>query len=476
MLHIFLKKKHILFICFFVFLPESQAQLDLSFGYSSYLTHTDLEGQFNHYVDLGLDFKSYKDFDSWSYGAEVTSLFFLDESNQHYLSVPDLFVAYYLPNIVGDYNFSFALGNQKKLYSKGVQKKSETGQTSTESWSFMDEIWGLGLWQGRINWDYFQSKQKGLVGSFFTIEKGKWLFTLFLSGLFFPDQEPYVDINKGDIQSRSRWFISPQSNFVIFSQRFEALYWLQKPYLKNVILNDSLAVRLRFGSQDSDWFSLAYAYKPINQTYFKIDGGFSIDKKAVNSIIQYQSFKHSLISMDFGLKRDFFKTVFSVIHEVPRRPKVPEDWIVPVLPQALFFSSHFELNFEKYFFPIQLIRFNFIYSQFVNPKNTELEKDNQISLDLNVNRFKLYHGFALSAYSRQFTWKSQSFLVGVSYWHSIPEKGDWLNASFKWHFTSHFSLESDINILGVGNTKKQGFFNSYKHNDRVRVKVVYEIN
>ena len=472
-MRVFLKRWCIFFLCFLAFLSESQAQLELSSGYSSYITSTDLKGKLDHYVDVGLDFKYYESFNSWSYGTEINSLFFLDESNQHYLSISDLFVSYDLSNVLGGYNFNFILGSYK--YNKEAQKGNGEKQISSESWSFMDEIWHLGLWQSRINWDYFQPRQKGLVGSFFTVEKNEWLFTLFLSGLFFPDQEPYIDINNGNIQSRSRWFIPPQSNFVIFDQRIEALYWLQKPYLKNVILNDSVAIRFRFGSQENDWFSLAYAYKPVNQTYFRIDGGFSIDEKAVNSVVQYQSFKHSLISMDFGFKRDFFRTVFSVIHEIPLRPEVPEDWIVPVLPKALFFSSHVEFDFQKYLFPVELLKFSFLYSRFVRSSDTNFDENTQISLDLNINRFKLYYGFAISAYSRNFTWKSQSFLMGVSYWYSIPEKGGWLHASFKWRFASQFVFTSDIDILGA-DSNKQGFFNSYKQNDRIRVKVIYEIN
>ena len=478
-LSIYFKKKNILFLVFLFFLSGAQAELDMSFGYSAYITHTDLEGQLNHYIDIGLDFKYHDSVDSWFYGIEAVSLFSLDESNQNYLAIPDLFFAYSKPNIFSGYNFNFVLGRQKRINNTEIQQNSEENskKMTTESWSFMDEIWGLGLWQSRVNWDYFQSEQQGLIGSFFTIEKNKWLLTLFLSGFFLPDHTPAVDITKGEISSGSRWFIPPQSEFIIFSQRIEAFYWLQKPYLKNVILNDSIAARFRFGSHDNQWFSLAYAYKPVNQIYFKIDGGFSIDEKAVKSIIHYQSFKHSLVSLDFGLKKNILKTVFSVTQEVPRRPQVPEDWIVPVLPKTLFFSSHFELNFKKYHLPIELLNVNFLYSQFVSQKNEAVSNTgDQLELDMNINRFKLHYGFALSAYSRCFQWKNQSFSMGLSYWYSIPEKGGWLNTSLKWRISPHLILESGIDILGAYDTKKKSFFNSYRQNDRIKIKVVYVID
>ncbi len=405
----------------------------------------------------------------------------MDESNQNYITAPNLFMGYVLSEVLNGYDFNFVLGRQTGLNNIIKPEKPESGANSrwfsSESWSVMDEVWQLGLWEGRINWDYLESEQKGLTGAFFTIGKERWLFTLFLSGLFMPDQGPSVEIKEGEVKSANRWFIPPQSEFVLFSQKIEAFYWLRKPYLKNVVLNDSVSARFRFGSKDSEWFSLAYGYKPVNQIYFKVDGGFSIDKKAVNSVIHYQSFKHSLFSVDFGVKKDILKTVFSVTQEVPRRPQVPKDWIVPVLPQALFFSTYMELNFGKYHWPIQSLNVNFLYSRFMEQKDhTDSVGSDSLELDMNVNRFKLYRGFSVSVHSKEFHWKKQAFSFGVSYWHSLPEEGGWLNTFLKWHITPHWVVESKLDILGANNIKQNSFFNSYKHNDRVKIKVTYLID
>ena len=106
-------------------------------------------------------------------------------------------------------------------------------------------------------------------------------------------------------------------------------------------------MRFSFGNRGDQWFNLAYAYKPVNQTYFKVDGSFSINKKAIDTNIYYQSFKHSLVSMDFGLKRSIFTSVLSVTQESPHRPYVPENWIVPTLPMGVFASSYFKLDLKK---------------------------------------------------------------------------------------------------------------------------------
>ena len=473
---IFFKKRYLFFLIFF--LCKAQAQLDLSFGYSSYITRTDLERQLSHYMDVGLDFKYYGGFNPLFYGVELMSLFSVDKSNQNYLSVSDLFIAYELSDVLDGYSFNFVLGRQKRLNETGIQKGDEARfmQVPSESWSFMDEIWNLGLWEGRANWDYLKPRQTGLIGSFFTVTKNQWLFTLFLSGFFLPDLGPSVDVTNGVVSSGSRWFLPPQSEFILFSQRVEAFYWLQKPYLKNVVLNDSVAARFRFGNQDEQWFSLAYAYKPVNQIYFKVDGNFLIDKKAVSTSIHYQSFKHSLISMDFGMKKNVFKTVLSLTQEKPYRPEVSKGWIVPVLPGAIFFSSYIEINLKKYHLPVQLLNFKFLYSHFSGEEEVVSNGEGQLALDLNINRFRLYHGVAFSAYSRDFQWKDQSFSIGLSYWYSIPEKGGWLNTSVQWHIKPHLIIKSELDILGANDTKKQSFFNSYKQNDRITIKMIYAIN
>ena len=473
----FFNKNYMLFwLSFFYLSPLAQARLDMSLESSSYITPTDLKGQLDHYIDVGIGFKSQRYFDTWFYGMEFTSLFSLDKSDQKYLDVPDLFIGYKWSNALNGYNFNFVIGRQKRLNNMEIREEDkDSPPPSVESWSFMDEIWDLGLWQGRTNWDYLHPGQLGLIGSFFTVSKNQWLMTLFLSGLFLPEQGPAVDIKNGIISSGSRWFVAPQSEFVFFSQRFEALYWAKRPYLKDVVLNDSVAFRFRFGKKEDQWFGLAYAYKPVNQIFFKIDGGFSINKKAVDSYIYYQSFKHSLISIDFGMRKSVFNTVFSVTGEVPRRPKLPENWIVPVLPDTLFFSSHIEMDLKKYHLLLKSLTFNFLYSRVIE-EDQSARKEGQLELDLNINRFKLHRGFSLSAYSKEFALGNHLLSINVGYWYSIPEKGGWLHTSVRWRINPNIILESKLDILGAeSDTTKDDFFKLYSQNDRVQFKVVYVI-
>ena len=452
-------------------------QFKLSVGQTSYLTKASSEQKLNHYTDIGMSFDKYLYSQDWFYGIQARSLFYVDGSNQNYISIPDLFVGYEFNR--DQYYFNVVLGRQKRsktfLYQKNKRESDKSLTIQPEPWSFMDEIWLLGLWQGQIQWDLLSIEEQGLVGSFFTVQKNDFSLTVFLSGLFIPNSTNVVKISpKGELYSNSRWFAPLSSNFVAFNRRIEALYWIKKPYLKNILLNDSIALRLRFGDMNKQWFSMAYAYKPINQTYFKIDSKFAINKTAIDNFIHYHAFKHSLVSMDVGMKNAFLTSVLSVTQEIPSTLKVPEDWIAPVLPQVLFLSAYFQLSLKQYPLLLDNLEFQLLYSKFFQ-KMKRTERTNQLRLNLTANRFKMHEGFALSATTQKLRWKNQALSLKTGYWYSFDVQGGWLHAELKWNISSHLSLFAGVDILGTEDNKKESFFNTYKQNDRIIVRAAYAI-
>ncbi len=470
-----------LFLFFLFFSFRARANLELSLENFSYITATDFESQLDSYTNIGLNFTHFGFQNHWFYGGEFLASFAVDDSRQNYLSIPDLFVGYEFVDIFSSYQLNFVFGRQKRSSNIYPQKRESEAFVNIypHPWSFLDEKWELGLWQGRMNWDYFLTEPTGLSGFFLTLGKDLWTLTFYLSGIFFPDQSPSIDITpKGEIYSSSRWFTPPQDELVIFNRRVETFYWLKKPYLKNVILNDSVAFRFLFGDIKDQWFNLSYAYKPVNQTYFKIDGNLSIDddKSSVANSIRYESFKHSLLSIDFGLENDFFTGVASIVQEHPIPPKVSENWIIPSLPDAFFFSTYVKLDLKELSIPIDTIELNYLYSRFVEPKKSVSDTLKQLEKTFKAKRFKLNHGLSLSIHSSPLQFKKDQFISArLSYWYSIPDQGAWLNASLRWRFHTHFVLESQLDIIGANKSTPVSFFNTYRQNDRVGMKVIYEI-
>ena len=451
---------------------------DLSLNYHYYMTPTHIKNTLNQYTSFKLNAKYHHHSGSLFYGAQGMGEFFIDISNQKYMAAPNLFFGYKLPDI-NNYSINLIVGRYQQSMSILYEDQKSTQNpwdTQPEFWSVMDEIWEMGIWQSQINWDYLSPKGQGLIGTpLLNIKKDPWMLTLFLSGLSVPDHGPAVDITpKGRIQSGSRWFIPPKSNFVLFNQRIDTLYWLDTLYIKQILLNDSVAIRFRFGDIHKQWMSMAYANKPINQIYFTADSGFSINETTINNVIYYQPFDHSVFSIDFGVRESWGWLVLSVIQEHPRPKQVARHQIIPVLPNTILFSSHLRINTSPYLFT-KYINFNAIYSQMSTDHQTANNKiTDQLSQAIPNNRFKLHRGFSVSAKSKNIPIGTQSVCFNIRYWHSLPEEGNWLHSSLQWNITPRLHIKGGMDILGAARDK--GFFYTYRHNDRITMQVSYAIN
>ena len=466
------RKKIFLILCL---CPSVYGQIQLSAGHSFYITKTSLEGQLNQYTNIGVQAEQYGHQKHWFYGGYGKALFFIDSSNQNYISVPDLFAGYELD--IDKYQFNLVLGRQKRsknfLYQEEKRASEKSALIFPEPWSFMDEVWGLGLWQSQIQWDHFLIEEQGLPGIFFTIQREQLSLTVFLSGLFIPNSTAVVEVTpKGEIYSKSRWFSPLQSDFMAFNQRIESLYWIQQPYLKSVLLNDTLAFRLRFGDMNKHWFNLAYAYKPINEIYFKIDSKFAIHETAVSNSIHYHLFNHSLVSIDLGFKNTWLTSVLSVTQETPYPSKVPEDWLAVSLPNGLFLSAHFQWSMKQHPWILDHIELNFLYSHFLHKA---VDSSNQLGLSLSTWRFRLHKGFSVFAETKPVEWGRQAFSLKTGYWYSVDERGGWINAELIWRITSQLLVTARLDILGAEDHEKESFFNTYRHNDRIAARLIYVI-
>ena len=425
-------------------------------------------------MDISLDFQNFHSEKSWFYGLHALTVFALDDSRGHYLSTPNLFIGYEVPNLFPGYHFNFVVGRQKRTV-QGFRQKTHP-LTHPEPFSFMDDIWQLGLWQGRLNWDYLLTRPKGLTGAFFTVEKELWSMTLFLSGVFLPDHEPVVDISpRGDIYSKNRWFNPLQSDFVIFNRRIEAFYWMEKPYLKNILLNESFAFRFRFGHPQKQWVNLAYAFKPINQTYFKIDGQFSINEDSLNHFIHYQAFKHYLISLDSGIRHQDFEVVLSVTQELPSQAEASELWAVPIIADTLFVSTHFRMDLKNLTWFLDFVELNGIYSFFSHSETNQNRLENNMDFHLTAARFRMHSGVAASVAGSFWKKNNQALKWLIRYHHSLPEQGDWLQVALRWYINKKWRVESYVDILGSLQDRKDSFFNIYRQNDRLRFQVVHSL-
>jgi hypothetical protein len=142
-------------------------------------------------------------------------------------------------------------------------------------WSTVDSTWGLGKFNNRKNFDFFDPGQEGLLGLEYENRSTNGFFwKAFGSGLYVPEMNPGLDINKSKktITSRNPWANAPASTAVITDgQPAERInYIVDYPQLSEVIFRYSVGVNA--GWENKNWVADGFVMrKPENQLSTKVN-------------------------------------------------------------------------------------------------------------------------------------------------------------------------------------------------------------
>jgi hypothetical protein len=147
------------------------------------------------------------------------------------------------------------------------------------TWSELDKVWALGLWQPRFMADGLRPIEVGLTGFQVSVRPRKTLeFTAFLSPIFIPERGTQVNFRKSQLtRGDSPWFLPPPTEVSLFGKKTEIDYKLANFNESEIVFNPSLVFQTRIGEEDRGlWSTVSYAYKPRNQlsalyhTYLKL--------------------------------------------------------------------------------------------------------------------------------------------------------------------------------------------------------------
>ena len=440
------------------FSPESAVHFKVYTDSRFYISPKSYPEQSKAYVNTGGGFYLNKTYQHWFYDIHTKMQISQDRSGQDYLSIPSFNIGFHIKDIhkISHLNFiAVSFGRYKK------------------QWSWIDRYWNLGLWNPQNLYDYFHPFDLGITGSALTLKGDSWSLTNLVGGLFFPHQQPSMATNKkGEFQPQSRWHTPPSSSIWMFNQNIDAYYWMKKPYLQNVLLQSSYLTQLFFGDIEDRWVSASYAYKPINQIYFRVTSGFSIEKSSVNSFIHYHPLKHHLSSIESGFTLGSWKFYLGILDERVGVIHLPVNWIAPPVPNAIFASASTAKHFHSGFLKNQFIRLSYLTSWFRGIHNRTLiggDLESMIALD----RFKMKEGFSLD-WQAQFLYnKKQKLISLLQYWFSLDQRGGWLSWSLIYHFSPQTWMHFECNILGLESSSQDGFFGQYANNDRIAIGVRY---
>ena len=169
------------------------------------------------------------------------------------------------------------------------------------AWSNIDQSWGLGKINNRKNFDGFMPGQEGLVGIAYENRSSNGIFwKVFGSGLYVPETNPSLDIDKSDntISSRNPWAKPPAATTNIGEGPIPIQYIVDYPSISDVIYRYSLGVNI--GWEHKNWVADGYFIrKPENQISTNVEVALAGDSKSVKAFVKPEFYYHDVFGGNF---------------------------------------------------------------------------------------------------------------------------------------------------------------------------------
>ncbi|WPU64686.1 hypothetical protein [Peredibacter starrii] len=195
-------------------------------------------------------------------------------------------------------------------------------------WSTVDAVWGFGKVNNRRNFDYFLPGQEGLIGLAYERKSSNGMrYRTFLSGLYVPETNPPLDIDKKDktITSRSPWADPPASSTVYQGVPMKINYDVDYPQINEVIYRYTIGANL--GYESKHWVADTFIMrKPENQLTADVDVNVDIVGKVINANVAPKFYYHDVYGSTLKYRNLDFEMYVSGIAVRPQtNPDVQED-------------------------------------------------------------------------------------------------------------------------------------------------------
>lgn len=165
------------------------------------------------------------------------------------------------------------------------------------SWSEVDRTWGFGKLNNRRNFDYFTPGQEGLIGlQYERRSSNNMRYRTFVSGLYIPEMNPSLDINKGDrsITSKHPWADVPATTAEYKGKTFAVQYDVDYPSLSEVIYRYTIGANI--GYESKHWVMDNFVMrKPENSTTPEVGVKINNIEKTVTASITPKFFYHDIV-------------------------------------------------------------------------------------------------------------------------------------------------------------------------------------
>lgn len=164
-------------------------------------------------------------------------------------------------------------------------------------WSAVDTVWGFGKLNNRKNFDYFTPDQEGLIGLLYERKSSNGMrYRAFVSGLYVPETNPSLDIDKDDgtITSRHPWADAPARTTVVDGVRMDVKYEVDYPEISDVIYRYTVGANI--GWESKHWVMDNFVIrKPENNITPDVEVNVDFVTNVVNAQIDPRFYYHDIV-------------------------------------------------------------------------------------------------------------------------------------------------------------------------------------
>lgn len=200
-----------------------------------------------------------------------------------------------------------ALINDQSLTMYSIQEAFVGGNITSKDhvkvgrqilpWSAVDSTWGFGKLNNRRNFDYFLPGQEGLIG--FQYERkssNNMRYRTFISGLYVPEMNPALEINKKDrsITSKHPWADTPATSTNYEGKTMNVKYDVDYPEISDVIYRYTVGANI--GYESKHWVMDNFVMrKPENTTTPDVEVNIDVTNRMVNAAIDPRFYYHDIV-------------------------------------------------------------------------------------------------------------------------------------------------------------------------------------
>lgn len=164
------------------------------------------------------------------------------------------------------------------------------------SWSQIDSTWGFGKLNNRRNFDYLTPGQEGLIGLLYQRKSSNGMrYRAFVSGLYAPEINPSLDVNKKDrsITSRHPWANTPASRADVEGIMMDVKYDVDYPELSEIIYRYTVGANI--GHESKHWVVDNFIMrKPENNLTPDVEVNVDFVDQVVNASIAPRFYYHDI--------------------------------------------------------------------------------------------------------------------------------------------------------------------------------------